>query len=548
MSSISSLSAAVSALMSSQSALNTTAHNLANVNTTGYVRQQVLLKDSKYVNSGYNATTGFYVGLGVDVQAIRQIRDQFLDQAFRQENSRQGFYSAQNTAIEEIETILGETEGESFSDVLNDLWTSINELSKNPDGLETRGSLVQNAVLFINRANLISDQLNAYQDNMNTQVIDMVNEINSIGEQINELNGIIVKQELSGGNANDYRDQRNLLLDQLSTLVDITYKEDLKGNVTVQVEGTEFVTLGSFNKMAIEAAAPFSLLVKPVWSQLSNANNDVFEFGLPINTEYDNDKGKLKGLLLSRGTKVANYTDMQNPATYEDEIKPSLIMNAQAQFDNLIHGIVTMINNVIAPNVEIVPNTVPPTYELDTTNAPYGLDGSQGIELFKRKSMDRYTAGVYNPEDSSNPYSLYSAGNIEINQEILQDYDKICISGSMSDLSDNRYIQTIIQKWQEPFSSIEPGLSSTLNFNEYYNDYISGIGNVGNATYNKVSNQELMTIQINNQRSSRTEVSSDEELSNMIKYQHAYNAAAKVVSVLDQMMEQIVASTGLVGR
>jgi len=548
MSSISSLSAAVSALMSSQSALNTTAHNLANINTTGYVRQQVLYKDSSYINKGYNATTGFYVGLGVDVQSIRQVRDQFLDQAFRQENSRQGFYSAQNTAIEEIETILGETEGESFSDVLNDLWVSINELSKNPDGLETRGSLVQNAVLFVNRANLIMDQLTEYQDNMNTEIMDMVNEINRIGEQINDLNGIIVKQELGGGNANDYRDQRNLLLDQLSTMVDITYKEDTKGNVMVQIEGTEFVTLGSFHKMEIAPAAPLSPLVKPVWSHLSSTNNDVFDFNVPVSTERDNDKGKLKGLLLSRGTKPANWTDMQNATTYKNEIKPSIIMNAQAQFDNLIHGVVTMINDIIAPNIEVVPNTIPPTYELDTANAPYGLDGSQGVELFVRKSMDRYTAGIYNEEDPSNWHSLYSAGNIEINQAILEDYDKICLSGSVSDLSDNRYIQTIIDKWQEPTLKIEPGLSTLLDFNEYYNDYISGIGNAGNATYNKVSNQQLMTMQINNQRSARMEVSSDEELSNMIKYQHAYNAAAKVVTVLDQMMEQVVTSTGLVGR
>ncbi|PKM52692.1 MAG: flagellar hook-associated protein FlgK [Firmicutes bacterium HGW-Firmicutes-7] len=541
MSSISSLSAAVSALMSSQTALNTTAHNLANVNTPGYVRQQVLMKDNSYMNPGRNATTGFYVGLGVDIQQIRQIRDQFLDQAFRQENSRQGFYTAQNNSIEEIETILGEIEGESFSEVLNQLWVSINELSKSPDGLETRGALVQNAVLFINRANLISDQLNSYQKNMNTQVMDMVKEINSIGEQISKLNGIIVKQELSGGNANDYRDQRNLLLDKLSTMVDIKYKEDMKGSITVQIEGTDFVTLGGYNKMGLTAAEPFSSLVKPIWTHLSSTNNDVFQLGGVINSERDNDKGKLKGLLLSRGTKQANYTDMADETTYLEKIKPSIIMKAQAQFDKLVHGVVTLINDIMAPNI----NGTPPTQDPD---GPFGLDGSQGIELFTRKSVSRYTGANYNEEDPADPYSLYSAGNITVNQAILDDYDKICISGTMTDLSDNSVIQDILTKWQEPFSTIEPGLSSELNFNEYYNDYISDIGNNGNSVYNKMANQEQMVIQIHNQRSSRMEVSSDEELSNMIKFQHSYNAAAKVISTLDQMMEQIVKSTGIVGR
>ncbi len=544
MSSISSLSAAVSALMSSQTALNTTAHNLANVNTTGYVRQQILMNDSRYMNPGRNNTTGFYVGLGVDIQQIRQVRDRFLDENFRQENSRKGFYEAKAASIEEVETILGEIEGESFANVINSLWTSINELAKNPEGLETRGSLVQNAVLFVNRANLTMQQLKTYQENMNTQISDMVTQINQIGEEIYQLNDVIVKRELSGGNANDYRDQRNKLLDNLSTIADITYKEDMRGNVLVQIEGSDFVTLGGYNRMGLDAAAPFSQLVKPVWEHLPTGINDVFEFGIPINSESNNDKGKLKGLLLARGTGDADWTDMQNPAIYESTIKPSLIMNAQAQFDNLIHGIVTTINDILAPNIE----TIPGVYELDVANAPFDRDGIQGTELFVRKSMDRYSAGVYNQEDAANPYSLYSAGNIEINPLILQDYDKLCLSGSVDELSDSSYVKSILDKWQEPFSPIEPGLVSELSFNEYYNEFVSGIGNTGNATNNKISNQELMVTQISNQRSSLHEVSSDEELTNMMKFQHAYNAASKVIVVLDEMIGQIVQSTGLVGR
>lgn len=542
MSSISSLSAAVSALMSSQSALNTTAHNLANVNTQGYVRQQAIMKDAKYMTIGQNATTGFYVGIGVDIQGIRQVRDQFLDQSYRQENSRKNFYAAQSNAVEEVETILGETEGESFGTVLNDLWVSLNELSKNPEGLETRGAFVENVVLFTNRANLIMDQLDGYQDNLNTQVTDMVTKINDLGDQISKLNGVIVRQELSGGSANDYRDQRNNLLDQLSGMVDMTYKEDVSGNVTVQVEGMEFVTLSGSNKMGLAAAAPFSQLVKPIWTHLSNTNKDVFDFSQEISPENDNDKGGLKGLLLARGTVPANYTDMQNTATYNATIKPSMIMNAQAQFDNLIHGVVTMINDVLSPNTGT-------PLALDTANAPFGLDGTQGNELFIRKSMTRYDGtNQYNVEDPTNPYSLYSAGNIEINPAILMDYDKICISSSLDNVSDSTFVKKIVDKWQQPFSSIEPGLTTKLNVNEYYNDYISNIGNVGNSAYNKVNNQDMMTMQIDNQRSSHTAVSSDEELSNMIKFQHAYNAAAKVVTVLDQMIEQVVKSLGLSGR
>lgn len=543
MSSISSLSVAVSALMSSQTALNTTAHNLSNVNTPGYVRQQVLFQDSRYSNIGRNATTGFYKGLGVDVQVIRQVRDRFLDQAFRQENSRHGFYSAHANTIEEIETILGEIEGESFANVLNDLWTSINELSKTPDGLETRGSLIQNAVKFVNRANLISEQLSSYQSNMNQEVMDMVNKINSLGESISNLNDIIVKQELNGANANDYRDERNKLLDELSNYVDIIYREDVKGNLYVQVEGTEFISLDGYAKMGIAPAEDLSTLVKPIWTHLNSSNNDVFNLNVKINTEYDNDKGALKGLLLARGSKTANYTDLSDLSYYNSNIKPSIIMNAQAQFDNLIHEIVTIINDTLSP--------VGTDNKLDP-NAPYGLNGNayKGIELFSRKGMPRFdkVTGEYIAEDPNNPYTLYSADNIEINQEILGDYNKITITKIPGEYSDNTVVKSILEAWGRESLQTEPGLTTKYNINNYYTEFISNLGNKGRATNNMVNNQELMTMQIENQRSSKTAVSSDEELSNMIKFQHAYNAAAKVVTVLDQMIEQIVVSTGLVGR
>lgn len=544
MSTISSLSRVISGLRTSEQALNTTAHNLANVNTKGYVRQQVLIKESGYLNIGHNATSAMSVGMGTDIQSIRQVRDMFLDQSFRQEQGRYGFYNSQFNAIEEIETIFGETENESFAKVINDVWESINELAKNPSGLETRGAFVQNTVLFVNRANLIMDQLNDYQYNLNENVVDMVDRINNIGEQIHNLNDMIVKQELSGGTANDYRDQRNTLVDELSELVNISYREDKSGNLIVRVENVDFVTADNYNKMGLTEAESLSPLVVPVWEHLGGTK--VYNLDMPTSPQYNNDIGALKGLIMARGSRNANYTDV-DLATYEIEVKPYTIMNAQAQFDKLIHGIVTMINDLVSPNNQTAVGP-PPVFELDGANAPYGLDGSQGIEIFKRKYVDRYTGTVYNQEDSSNINTLYSASNIEINQEVLMDYDKICISSTVDDVSDTTVVDNMLKKWKEPFSSIEPGLSSQLNFNEYYNEYISGIGNIGSYASNQMSNQELMTMQIDNKRNSFMAVSSDEELSNMIKYQHAYNAAAKVISVLDTMIEQVVMSTGIVGR
>lgn len=547
MSSLSSLSRAVSGLMSSQQALNTTAHNLTNVNTPGYVRQQVLMKDANYLKLGQNATTMLQLGMGTDVQEIRQVRDQFLDLAYRGENGRFGFYSAQNKAVDEIENILGETEGEAFSKILNDLWVSMNELSKHPEGLETRGSLIQNASLFVEKSNLIMKQFNEYQSNLNTEISSKVKQINELGKSISALNDTIVAKESDGGNANDYRDSRNSLVDELSYLVDISVKEDIQGNALISIENIPFVTIGRVNEMGVAQAEDFSQLVDPIWPHLSDdgppvKNHKVFNFDNPIGPQFDNNKGELKGLIMSRGSRPANYTDLGlysgAPAnaeeTYEAEVKPSIIMSVQSQFDNIVHGIVTMINNVLSPVL-----TGPPVVK--DPDGPYGLDGSQGIELFSRKYMDRFDgADNYNGEDPDNEFSLYSAGNIEINPDVLVNYNKLTLSKNLGVDGDSSVVEDILAQWQDPFSVLEPGSAGALNFNDYYNGFVADLGRKGNAIGNQVSNQEVLTVQINNQRSQLMGVSTDEELGNMIKYQHAYNASARVVTVLDEMIGRII--------
>jgi flagellar hook-associated protein 1 FlgK len=137
---------------------------------------------------------------------------------------------------------------------------------------------------------------------------------------------------------------------------------------------------------------------------------------------------------------------------------------------------------------------------------------------------------------------------IEINQELLTDYDKLPLQKLLNEPGDSTIINDMLNAWDQPFSSLEPGLTAKLNFNDYYKAYVGDVGNNGYAVGNIVDNQQMMIQQIDNQRSSLQGVSSDEELGNVIKYQHAYNAAAKVVSTVDQMIETLVTSTGLVGR
>ena len=297
MSSLGSIYLGVSGLNSSQNALNTTAHNLANVDTKGYARQQVLLRDFGYVNWGENHISTFQKGLGVDFQTVRQVRDVFLDKAYRQEVGREAFYDAGYQAIAEVEDLFGELEGVAFQDTIHDLWRSLQTLANEPNNIETRASFVQSAVTFIERAENISYQIKDYQVNLNIQIKDTVNRINSIGDEIKDLNHKIRAYESNGvENANDLRDQRNVLLDELGKLVSITYREDHNGVVTVNVEGVSFVSEDMVSHMDVKKANPGTDMLVPVWP--SHKNAEVFNFDRIPSSEANTDIGSLKGLLL----------------------------------------------------------------------------------------------------------------------------------------------------------------------------------------------------------------------------------------------------------
>ena len=389
MASFGSLYVGVSGLNVSQAALNVTSHNLANIDTKGYVRQQPVITDFQYVKKGDSHLSSMQLGLGANFAEIKQVRDMFLDQAYRQEIGRQAFYESQYQAISEIEGLFGELEGVQFQNTMNEFWEAMQELSREPDNIVARASFVQTAVSFIERADNIYGQLSDYQINLNTQIIDQVNRINEIGNEIKELNIKIRHYESAGvEKANDLRDQRNLLLDELSKIANITYNEDKDGVVTVNLEGMSFVSEDLVYRMETVKISEDSDMLKPVW--VAHGYVDVFNMDRPPSSMHDTDIGSLKGLLLARGHKKANYTDIPVRERYETEsmyqeavreynnkISPSVVMTVQAQFDQLIHGIVTMINDTLSPNKEVTLADGSKMKILDVEKAPVGMDSDR---------------------------------------------------------------------------------------------------------------------------------------------------------------------------
>ncbi len=443
-----SLFVGASGLKSAQTALNTTAHNLANINTKGYTRQQIAFKDTQYVTIGgsYGSPISSTYGLGVGISEIRRIRDEFIDKAYRQENGRLGYYSSQYKAIEEVEDQLGEMQGVTYQEFLTNLYNSINELSKEPSSTVKRSSLIQSASAFLTRSEAVYQGLKDYQTTLNVQVSNMVEKINSIGNEIYALNKKISQIEAAGiENANDYRDQRDVLLDELSGYMDISYYETENGEVYVTAENVPFVTKSSVAKMNFRTYDDSTLLI-PVWE---GYERDVYNESELYSASISSDKGELKGLLLARGSVNVDYTDVpvkpnksdydlttaegqrqydmdyaeyeEKQAYYNKYIEPSVILSAIAGLDKLVNGIVEKLNEVFCPEKEMVVTDaltdadgneiMPNTYSYTSTEAVLydkngneiqGFDNNDGTYSYESKEK------LYTDADGNNEADVTS--------------------------------------------------------------------------------------------------------------------------------------------
>lgn len=571
-----------SGLTTSQNALNTTGNNLANIQTKGYTRQQVVQSDAIYNSLGLSATTANQVGSGVTIAAIRQVRDRFMDTAYRQESGRQGFYSASYSAVSEIETLFGEMEGVKVSTVISDLWSSIQELAKTPNDTTSLALFRDSAEQFVERFTDVYNGMKEYQSKLNIKVENTVNRINELGNTIFSLNKQILTIE-SGGveHANDLRDLRNSALDELSGLVNISYKESAEGYVLVDIEGKDFVTNTCYYSMDLD----YDLITgfeTPVWPQLNN--EEVFDMSQPISTRLNTDIGELKAYILARGSGTYNYTDMPvkpdssdtdtyplgetdpqyiaDLAEYEDkmdaydEISSSAIGKVMTEFDQLFHGIVTQINDILSPNKTVTLEDGTKVKVLDEDNCSYGANGEIGVELFSRKAIDRYTKQtltledgttaeyyVYNEENPNSTNTLYTLGNVKINDDVLKDESILPMTTKQGDADHDRAL-ALVNAWTSSFARLNPVDASDVDYQTYYTQMLGDIANLGSVYKASEDALDTTTTYLDNERQKVAGVSSDEELTNMIRFQSAYNASSRYFTVVSDMLDYLLAQLG----
>ena len=180
MSLFTSFNSGVAGIHAAQSGLNTTAHNLSNTKTPGYVRQQNIQKDVYYQLYKTTDKANMQIGYGTTVAAVRQIRDKFLDKEFRNEVSRLSFYEVQQITAQEVYDIIGEQEGVEFNNALNSLWNTIQELNNDPQKITDRQQFITEAEAFLEKATNAYQAFRDYQVNLNSQIRAQVKSINQM--------------------------------------------------------------------------------------------------------------------------------------------------------------------------------------------------------------------------------------------------------------------------------------------------------------------------------------------------------------------------------
>lgn len=467
-------------IMAQQRALETTGHNVANANTKGYSRQEVVLATtSPYSYPGMGAGQR---GTGVQAQEVRRIREEFLDFQYRNEVKALGRWEVRQNTVEKLEAIFNEPSDQGLSKLMDRFFDAWQNVARYPDTEGARSALRQEGMALADAFKHLADQINDLKADIYSSIEVKVNEINSLARQIRDLNAQIVKAESGNMAANDLRDRRDLLLDQLAEVVPIQVEEDRFGAVSIVVRDHTLLSGHKVNELSVNLVTG-----QVVWLD---------------GVEYRSGSrpyGTLEGLL---------------EAVYEDSTytNPGLIQGYELRLDALANSIMHEVNSMHTSGL--------------------GLNGETGIDFFVGSG----------------------AGGVAVNEELKgkDGLNKIAAAIKLEDYDDDNPTAPPPGDGSNALLIAQlrhkEAVNGTATFGDYYNALVAELGVQGQEAERMVENQTVLTSEIDNRRLAVSGVSLDEEMVNMIRFQQAYNASARVITAVDEMLEVLISRTGLVGR
>ncbi|MDQ0902947.1 flagellar hook-associated protein FlgK [Paenibacillus sp. V4I7] len=468
-------------ILTQQAALTTAGHNVANANTPGFSRQVVKMVAAEPIEalSLNRSTLPGQMGQGVEFTEVKRIREAFLDKQFANENKSFGEWSVRQDTLEKLEAIINEPSDTGLRQVLDNFWNSWQELGKQPDNMETRAVVKESAIALTDAFNHAAKQLNDLASDLSDNISVKSTEVNSVLKQIANLNNEIFRVEGLGNNANDLRDQRDLLVDGLSKVINVTVQEESRGY---------HIRMG--NQDLVVGSTPTNFTVDLVDSAYQG----------------DLNSGQLFGLKLSNERYVTEYKN---------------------QLNSMVTTIVTSVNDMHKQGYTL--QDTPPKKGGDFF-AP-STDFSNAALTMKVSS--NITDNVENIAASARTYT--DASGVE---RVVKGNNEFALK--LANIKNTKY--------NFDGSGVTKIILNGGTFDEFLRAVVSEIGVQTQEAQRQTSNQKILVDQVDARRQSVSGVSIDEEMADMIKYQHAYNAAARSLTTFDEMLDKVINSMGTVGR
>ena len=551
------MSLAGNALLAHQKAINVTGNNIANVNTPGYSRQKLLLETREPVQSSIGL-----MGNGIEADSVERVYDRFLGVQINSESETLGRWAARKEGLGIAEIVFDENGEFGLSQSLNEFWTSWQNLTNDPSGYNERVVVQAKSEVMAGTFNRLYADLQNTREGLDESIEGAVAEINRLSQQVAEMNQKIMEVEASGkSSANDYRDRRDLALKELAGLIDINTFEDGTGRVTVLVGSGQTLVANNSSLNLTTQVNGFGF--KGVaW---------VGQDGTTVNITGNIANGKLNGWLQARDVDLRGYQrQLDVLAESLMERVNNLHQNgwgldgsngndfftgiaaASGSMDSLLTITaapggtgnigVTLVGGGTA-GAETV-TTDPVTGDIQIAIEDGVSTGNQiALALQAHSGISSVVAAApgaaWDLSAGTNTTALgggSSAESLQLNTAITNNLDLIAASDTSAGVPGNNVQAIAIAGLQHSLTM--NGNSST--FEDYYNSLVSRVGgDMQNATA-YFSHQTDMLVQLENRREEISGVSLDEEMINLVKFQTAYDAAAKLISTADELLQTVL--------
>lgn len=489
-------------LQTQQSALYTTGHNISNANTLGYSRQRVNMQaTSGFPGVGLNAGTmpGF-LGTGVQAGSIQRIRDSFVDQQYRGESNKLGYWDTRSKAIGQVEDIMNEPSEYGLQKSLSQFWSSLEDLAVHPENGGARKVVIERGNAVADAFNYMNKSLQELKTNAGQELDIAAKDINSILKQIAGLNEQISSIEPNGYLPNDLYDARDSLIDELSGYlpIEVSYSKS-GGNASAVAEGSVTIKLKSN-----DANTTMNLVSGKEHTTMTVNKTGEAVTGVSFSKEgggtYDL---AVKDMMNTGSIKSLVDTFGYNDGTVVKGLLPDMI----GKLDRMEKAFVKAFN--------------------DQHKEGYQLNSANKGEAFFIKNAD---------------------GKLEVNSDIIKDPSKIAASSAENAEGNGDNAKKLGGIQFVKIDGEGDGQLGGATIQTYFQGIIGELGVDGQQAEKMKFNSETLMISVSNRRDSISAVSLDEEMTNMITFQQAYNASARMVTVVDETLDKIINGMGVVGR